>query len=181
MASLYHIVSNDFPPQHSGGTLLYPLNQLKDIHPSVYQKHQVKYVDRAHVQQLYIPQLDCFWGDVVHLSAVPPQRILELLQQLGHPRQFSYYEIDPHVLDPSQTVVYTNRPREDMKVVSAVDFQPFDPDHVDEWNVIPPETVEYYKRKFAEGARPKLFVFIPHILSKQPLDVTHLSIKTIGA
>lgn len=67
-----------------------------------------------------------------------------------------------------------------MKIITKDDFLPFDPDTIAQWNYVPSETIEYYRKKFAEGAQPKLFVFIPHILYQGTLSLDALTLKTTG-
>ncbi len=173
MSYLYHIVKEDF----EGGTI-YPLSVLKEVYPEKYGVHAAKYTDRKHVTELFIPQLQCYWNDVVHLSAVNPNEVVKKLRKAGAKKHtYSYYEIDPTTLDRAKTVVYPNNPRENSRKVSEKDFVAFDPDDLEKWNRIPDETVEYYEKSFAEGKRPLLFVFVPHILYKGTIDVSDFGVK----
>lgn len=175
MASrLYHIVRGGFK-----GDTLYPLNVLKNQHPDLYAKHSKKYEHRKHITELFIPQLDCYWGDVVHMSAVHPQDLVKALAAVGlNGKRYSYFEIDPTTLDPKKTVVYLNKEKENKgRHLTADDFRPFDAARVAEWGYIPKETIEYWKKKIAEGAEPLLFLFVPHILYKGSIDVSGLTIK----
>lgn len=171
---LYHIVRKDL-----FGKTLYPLNQLKNVNPDLYIEHNSKYANRKHITELYIPQLQCYWGDVIHLSAVHPNTVIQKLHEAGSTKQYSYpyFEIDPHQLDPSSTVVYPNNPRENPNQLTEKDFVPYDPEDIRKWAYIPEETFEYYKSQIMANKDPLLFLFVPHILYKGTIDVSGLTLQ----
>jgi len=59
---LYHRVPADLK-----GHILYPLNQLKSIYPSLYDTKATTYQGREAVMQARIPLLNCLWNDVPHI------------------------------------------------------------------------------------------------------------------
>jgi len=172
MSKVYHLVRGDFK-----GKTLHPLSSLKGQYPDVYEEHIKKYEGRKHITETFIPQLECYWGDVIHLSAVHPQKLVETLHTAGVDKQFSYFEIDAGALDPKKTIIYLNTAKEGKRTVTKDDFVPFDAETVGEWGYIPDETVAYYKKKLAEGKNPLLFLFVPHVLYKGSIDVSGLVLK----
>ncbi len=172
MSKIYHIVSGDFQ-----GSILYPLSMLREKYPEIHSAHTKKYESRKHITELFIPQLNCHWGDVIHFSAVHPDILIKTLKEAGFDEQFSFYEIDASLLDPQQTLIYINKAKEDKHNLTADDFAEFDPAEVSRWAYIPEETVSYYKRKFAEGKKPVPFLFIPHILYKGSVDVSDIQLQ----
>lgn len=171
---IYHIVRGDFK-----GDTLYPLNVLKDKHPDLHEAHAKKYEHRKHITELFIPQLDCYWGDVVHMSAVHPQDLVKALAATGLAgKRYSYFEIDPATLDPKKTVIYVNKVKENMRgQLTKDDFRPFDAVRVRVWGYIPKETIAYWKKKITECKEPLLFLFVPHVLYKGNIDVSGLTLK----
>jgi hypothetical protein len=170
---LYHIAPKDFK-----GTTLYPLNVLKDVHPDLYAAQNQKYDNREHVKKLFIPQLNCYWGDVLHFSAVPPDELVKALSKAGFEKKITYFEIDPGLLDPEKTIVYLNKVKEDKTNLAEDDFVPFVASEVGKWGYIPDATIDYYRKKFERGEKPLLFLFVPHILYKGSLDVSGITPKT---
>ena len=164
MPYIYHIVSKDFEQSKIEGEALYPLNVLKEKYPKLYSLHAQKYENKKHIQEFYIPQLSCYWGDVVHFSAVRPEAIVQLLDSCGLKKEFSYYEIDVTSIDLTKTIVYTNKPRENMKLMTEDDFVPFRADEITRWAEIPQATIDYYQKCMGGGREPTLFLYIPHIL-----------------
>ncbi len=70
MEYLYHRV-----PPHMEGTILYPLNQLKDIHPKLYAQEVKKYEGRERLLLAEVQPLHCLWNDVLHMTAVSPDEV----------------------------------------------------------------------------------------------------------
>src|SRR5262245_55380278 len=88
---LYHWVPADLR-----GHILYPLNQLKSIYPSLYIIEAAKYQNRESLMRVRLPILDCLWNDVLHFSPVHPSKIQQALAEAGFARkQRRYFKIDP--------------------------------------------------------------------------------------
>lgn len=170
MAYLYHLV-----PKNLEGNILYPLNILKEKMPHIYESHFGKYVGREHITQRTIPRLNCLWNDVLHFSAVPPVEVKKALADAGYDKEFTatYYEIDPKVLSPQDTIVYiyshggtTDEPREE-------DFVPYNPERIGDISVLPQAAKDYYKQTVSSGKKPLFYHLVPHILYKGSLDVSN--------
>lgn len=174
---LYHQV-----PKNMEGAVLYPLNQLKDRLPALYQEKVRKYDGREHVMETRIPYLDCLWNDVLHFTAVPPQEIKKAFQELGKNPEFRFYKVDPHLLEPENTVVYLYKYTYDEvsreKKFSKENFEPYNPDAIEQFSRLPQTTKDYYKHMFEQGKRPLMYVRVPHILYKGTLDISSLEIET---
>lgn len=177
MAYLYH-----HKPGQKGfemrGTTLYPLNALKRTYPDVYEKQAQKYTGRAHILQLRIPILDCFWNDVLHFTAVHPEDIQKALVDAGGSGILGeYYQIDPKSLGTKDTVVYLyTRDTHDLPEEEII---PYNPDDVATFSVMPQATKEYYAESVGKGEKPLLYHLIPHILYKGSVDVTNLPFVSV--
>jgi hypothetical protein len=157
-------------PEGMVGTILYPLNKLKDIYPSVFDKQKHKYDRREHVMLQRIPTLNCLWNDVLHFTAINPE---DISKALDDNRKSRYYKIDARQLDPSLTSIYLYTKSGS---VDEGDFIPYDPDHVNRYTNLPQTTIEYYRKMLAENKRPLLYHLTPHILYKNSLDVSSAEI-----
>ena len=170
MFYLYHSV-----PKECIGTVLYPLNELKEIYPEAYVKEFSKYAGRKHITEQQIPGLNCLWNDVLHFSAVHPEKIKEALREAGELSPFKrlYYQVDPRLIDPSRAIVYLYRSQEKMTEENWAPYREMD---LEEYASIPQLTKDYYKAMIEQGKHPLLYHRIPHILYKGILDVTNLPI-----
>jgi hypothetical protein len=175
MLYLYHMV-----PEDMQGTTLMPLNILKEKFPELYQHKASKYDNRKHVMEQIIPPFNCLWNDVIHFSPIPPEDIKNALKEAGFtPREMRYYQIDPSLLDPENTVIYLYAHDKKGDNMKAENFADYDPENLAQYSLLPHETKEYYKEMFDKKERPLLFVRVPHILYKGTLDVSNIPVITI--
>lgn len=174
-AFLYHRVVSNFQ-----GTILYPLNQLKEIYSEVYEEHVKKYEGREKVLEVRIPSpLDCLWNDALHFTAVPPTVLEKNLREAGFDTDElvwkRWFKVPAELLNPEVTIVCFYR--RDVRVSpDARDFIPYDPDKIAEYGTVPPETIAYYKEKFSAKERPLFFHHVPHILFKGAIDTQSLEV-----
>lgn len=169
MQKLYHFVPKDMV-----GDTLYPLNELKEKYPEVYKKQKSKYKGREFVTERKIPYLDCLWNDVLHLTAVHPREVKE---GLGSSRTFKAFVVDPHQLEPSNTVVYLYE--EKGRDLKESDFTPYDPEEIGQYAGLPEETKSYYEKMQEAGKRPLMFVRVPHILYQGSIDTSDLKVVEV--
>ncbi len=166
MQNLYH-----FAPEDMVGDVLYPLNELKEIYPEVYEEQKSKYEGREFVTEREIPYLNCLWNDVLHFTAVHPQEIKE---GLDSSRDFKAFVIDSHQLEPSNTVIYLYQ--EKGRELSEDDFKSYDPNEIGQYSDLPEETKEYYQKMQEADRRPLMFVRVPHILYQGSIDTSDLDV-----
>jgi hypothetical protein len=163
-------------PKSLEGSILYPLNILKDKYPEVYTKEASKYAGREHVRELEIPALDCLWNDVIHLSAIPPKDLKKALVDAGMDEsvRMRFYQIDPESLNPENCIVYINNKKGGS--VASEAFAPYNQEDLPNYSALKQETKDYYKERFAEGKRPLMFAYVPHIFYKGSIDISNLPI-----
>lgn len=160
------------------GSVLYPLNQLKEVYPDLYEAHVQKYAGREHVLETRIPPpLDCLWNDVLHFTAVDPVTLYSNLARAGYnPGEFvhkEWFEVPVSLLEPEKTVACLYR-RDVRLIPEARDFSPFNPGKMEEYAAVPEATIEYYKEQKALDRRPLFFHLVPHILFKGTIDTDGL-------
>jgi hypothetical protein len=161
------------------GTILYPLNQLKDLYPEVYESQVKKYEGREKLLTTEIPLLDCLWNDVLHFTAVSPEELnVNLAKADFYYDPTSYYKIPVSMIEGDKSIAFTFR-RDNGVITNFKEYESFDPKRMEVYRTIPPETIEYYKKKKAEGTQPLLFHLVPHVLYKGIIDTTGLEIITI--
>jgi hypothetical protein len=169
MNYLYHWV----PPAMTG-TQLVPLNQLKAISERAYRFATRKYAGRENVRQFFIPPLECYWGDVIFLTAVHPLEVKKAYQGCGMElMKKRFFKIDPSRLDPQLATVW---PFETKYNEGAV-FEAFDPNTIEKYSHISEKTLNHYREQ-ARIDRQNVFVFayIPHIMYKGTIDVKGVEI-----
>lgn len=171
MNNIYHLVPKDMQ-----GEVLYPLNTLKHTHPKVYEKEVGKYVGREQLMQQKIPILDCLWNDVLHFSAVHPTKVKKALLEAGGtiPFNIEYFEIDPHLLDPENTIVYMDKHNNLIDKFKVGNFAKYNPDNITQYSELPQETKDYYKEMISQDKKPLLYHKVPHILYKGSLDTSKI-------
>lgn len=169
MANLYHAV-----PRIMTGTMLYPLNQLREIDTELYETQARKYRGRERLMQRRIPLLgNCLWNDVLFLTAVHPEVFHTAFAAAGFTRQpFRSFQFPVDTVDPSRTVVFSS-----MRENKPVTYEPFDVSRMDEYGTIPQETLKYWQQEREAGNEwPFLYLHIPHILYRGTLDTTTIPI-----
>ena len=160
---VYHRV-----PDNIKGTVLYPLNVLKNIHPEAYASHAKKYKDREWLLQRRIDVLDCLWNDVLHCTPINPTKIYPMLRKIGFgypPERFyqivcSDWRSDQcalmeYSIDGIERIYNTGLPRY---------FHGFD--------TLPDATLAYYRKCHADKIHPMIFACTPHILFKGSINVS---------
>ena len=167
MNFIYHRV-----PRNMAGTILYPLNELRDVNESVYQEHVKKYEGREHLTEARIPLLgNCLWNDVLFFSAVHPSIFWSEYEAVGFNRSpipSKSFEFDVQQLDHSKLAVLMK-----MEMNRPDEYEPFDPSRMDRYSIIPQETHDYWRiEKEAGNMRPLLYMHIPHILYRGSLDTS---------
>ena len=167
---LYHRVPSDLK-----GHILYPLNQLKSVCPSLYAAKAASYQNREAVMQARLPILDCLWNDVIHFSPVHPSKIQQARVEAGFPRKLrSYFEVDPVAkgFNATNAVIFLHqRINLEQFQLEEADFRVFNPAEIRSLGEIPESTVTYYKEMFDQGKRPLTYLYIPHILYQGRLDI----------
>ena len=153
------------------GTVLYPLNALKDREPESWRRETAKYEGREHVLAKSIPPLGCLWNDVLHLGTVHPSLIAAELEAAGLelPRR-NFFEVDADALDPKRTVIFLNRRSEFSARSDESQWLPFDPEALVGLAQVTEATRRYYRESAALEQRPLLYVYLPHVLFRGQLE-----------
>ena len=175
MASLYHIV-----PASMQGSILYPLNQLRDINPALYDAQAAKYVGREYIMNKTIPYFDCLWNDVLFLTAQHPKKLQEALLRAGGPKlSHSFFEIDASSLEPRKSLIYLFANTTARQPLTSEDFAPFVASNLEKYNIVPKATEEYFSQQYKQKKRPLLYYKVPHVLYHGTLDISNAKIITI--
>lgn len=163
------------------GDIIYPLNDLKNIYPELYNIKAQKYIGRERVMEQRIPTLDnCLWNDVVNLTAVHPSEIQKALVDAGENYgKMEWWQIDPDDLDPTLTTVYLYRHDVVVDRMQADNFTKYDPNDLDKYSHLTQMTRDYYKEQSAKGIGPLLFHGVPHILHKGPISVKNAGVVVV--
>ncbi|OGY31719.1 MAG: hypothetical protein A3C02_00670 [Candidatus Andersenbacteria bacterium RIFCSPHIGHO2_02_FULL_45_11] len=153
---LYHRV-----PDNLVGDTLYPLNELRETHPDVYELAKSKYEGREEITEKTIPIGDSTWNDALQFTTVHPHKIKEALLAAGAQLSSTeWYQIPVSLLKPDHAVIgfYSGDSMENFKPVSEESLK--------ESATLPETTKQYYREQLANGERPFLFHGIPHIFYK---------------
>lgn len=180
MQYLYHRVPNNLRDK-----TLFPLNQLKQKFPDIYNDEARKYQGREHITQQTIPVLNnCLWNDVIFLTAINPTELFETRRTSGWPEipAQHFFKIDTRQLDQSKLGVFLFKPNRQSSILTPSDFERYDYNSLKSYTKIPPETRSYYRREF-EDNQPRIrlfFNYIPHILYHGSIDITDTEIIQVS-
>jgi hypothetical protein len=171
MEYLYHRV-----PDNLKGTILYPLNILKETEPEIYKDHVKKYEGREKILETKIPPLDCLWNDVLHFTAVSPKELKANLAKAGIVLpSVKWFKVPVSMIEEDRSIAFIYR--RDLSVTPNFDeYEKFDPSRMDTYRKVPEGTIDYYRKKKDEGQRPLLFHLVPHILYKGSINIEGLEI-----
>ena len=169
MMNLYHFVPDDMH-----GTILYPLNQMRDKLPELFDKQAAKYAGREDVQDTVIPGLGT-WNDVIHLSPIDPKKVIAALRECGAPADFTWkaFQIDVSTLDPAKLVIMTTLKDGDKYVK---EFLPFTEENYQQNCELPEITKQHYRDSVAKGEQPLTYAGAPHVLYKGTIDTSNVKI-----
>src|SRR4051794_33142045 len=175
LPSVFHFV-----PEPMVGTLLYPLNALKDRAPEVWRREVAKYKGREQVLQKPVPPLGCLWNDVLHLSTVHPSLVAAELAAVGLelPRK-AFYELDVGALDPERTVIFLNWRSQEPSASDESQWLPFDLANLVGLAGVNESTRRYYRESAGYGQRPLLYGYLPHVLFRGSLETLGLPVHEV--
>ena len=177
------IVVYHMKPREMVGTMLYPLNQMHEIQPDIYEQHVKKYVGREELLERRVPILDCLWNDVLHTSPVHPSKIRDALMALTDkwkPRTWFEIDIEQAGFTSANCVIYHSRhtTKGDFSVLPD-QFEALDIEQWDELTLLPQATKDHYAEAIANGAPVFAFHCIPHILYQGTIDTEADAVQEI--
>lgn len=171
---LYH-----FKPKEMVGPILYPLNALKSTFPDVFSEEVRKYKGRDRLLKKIVPILNCLWNDVLHLSPINPQIVLNTWRQEGvypfdkNPISFEIYRIPVKKISNKNSVYYHPL---------NFDFNNYDPSLDKVWSFlqedyselqdVDPRQIEVWKEDNRKGLPLLWYSHSIHVLTKQNIDIS---------
>jgi hypothetical protein len=167
---VYHRRSSRF-----AGSLLHPLNVLRNLEPEIAAQEIRKYEGRKQLLEARVPPLDCLWNDVIHCSPVHPKLILGAMREIGFEVQpLKYFEIPVERLTAEQTVIFCSRIGQ--RQHSLDQYLEFNGTNLNACQELPDTTRTYYQSCRDEGNLPLAFAGVPHVLFRGSLDVAGVNV-----
>lgn len=152
------------------GEYLVPLNALKNVAFDIYEDAQGKYVDRTELQNLYIDTLECFWGDVIFMTSIHPQILVDTFAHYGFTIGGQYYQIPISMLDQSRLCLLHPK----MKLPLREDFAQFHKDLLE--SDISDRMRQYLEEKKGEQENPFLFAYSQHVLYRGMIKLSSVRV-----
>lgn len=165
------------------GNMLLPLNTLRESLPGVYAEEVKKYQGRELLLEKELPFLNCLWNDVIHLSPINPQLMLDATRSNNLPEfvtdnaTYEVYRIPIAYLSEKDTLCFQS---------FNFDFKDFLPELEKFWRfsaagyreltAVPEKQIEIWKRDTAAGRRPFWYSHTLHILSRTTIDISDCEI-----
>lgn len=173
MPFVYHGV-----PEQMVGNKLIPLNDMPDFMAEIRDVHLSKYQGREEVLERRIPLLDCLWNDVVQFLPLHPRKVFELQVQMGlipEVPPYRFFEINVETLDSTKTVVFfKHAPGDESSSVKWLNDV-----KLESLQEIPQATIDYYQTLVGTDELPFNYQFVPHVVSKDTIDVSGSNIITL--
>jgi hypothetical protein len=187
VAFLYH----GQPPDMRGETL-YPLNRLKSIDLSLYERARARYKGREAVLEFRIPLIDVLWNDTLHLSTIHPYHLAAAWREVGLWTPFwerAFFRIPLDRIAAHQCIWFAsesfwvnNSPDEDVPLAPPPEeFMLFQPAAFEEAEGAPASYYDYLRRQQRRGRPPLQFPKIPHVLVPGPIDTAGLTLVRADA
>ncbi len=165
---MYHHVPDD-----QIGDVIYPLNQLKEKFPDIYEKQFAKY-DNIQEKDVEIPGFG-YWNDCVNLMPVSPGLVKKELEKYGHDTnwQWRFYKIDPEKLDGSKLILMVMN--ENNGTLERT-FIPFSKEAFNKYCHIGEATRTCFQKAKENNEQPNTFTRVPHVLYKNSINTKNLEI-----
>jgi hypothetical protein len=165
---LYHHV-----PNNQTGSIIYPLNQLKEKFPEIYSQQYSKY-DNIKEKDVEIPGFG-YWNDCVNLMPVNPGLVKKELEKYGHDTNWAwrFYRIAAESLDSSKLIIMVMT---ETNVSFERLFIPFDIETFDKYCHIGEVTRKVFQKAKDNNEQPNTFARIPHVLFKSSIDTRDIEI-----
>jgi hypothetical protein len=175
MPLLFHFV-----PEAMVGTVLYPLNLLREREPETWRREVAKYEGREHLLDEPIPPLGCLWNDAVHFSVVHPGKIVAALEAVGleAPRR-RFFAFDAARFDRERTVIFLNRRTDETARTDDSQWLSFDPASLAGLTRLTEPTHRYYRECALRGQRPLLFGYLPHVFFRGPVETRNAPVLEV--
>jgi hypothetical protein len=183
-------------PREMVGEVFYPLTELQAIAPAIHARERQKYAGREAVLEFEIPGIGTPFNGTVHCASLHPNRLFEARREAGldpppRPAPPAWatglaYEIPlerilahPVVWYSWKTLWVNGAPGENVPLAPPPEeFEPFDPDRYRPLDRAPDAHLAYLRQMAARGARPLMFVHVPHVLVAGPIDVS--GVRVVG-
>lgn len=93
------------------GSVLYPLNGLKQHAPAQYAAHAAKYAGRDYMLTRRLPKLDCLWNDVLHCAPIHPSTIRRAITEAGFsvPNSLRWFVIPVDAITHSMAIFQSDK------------------------------------------------------------------------
>lgn len=167
-----------FKPKEMSGDTLMPLNSMQESHPGAYEEHIKKYKGREQMLKQKIPMLNCLWNDVLHLSPINPQIIIntwrekELFEHAKIPKDIEVYKIPIELLNEETTICFQSHNFDFYEYTPELEkYWKFDKATFQEQVIVEPKQMEVWKTDTKAKRVMFWYSHTMHVLAKQQIDV----------
>ncbi len=157
------------------GTTLFPLNELQDTYPDLYEENKIKYEGRENLMGAIIPRLNCKWNDVLFFSTVHPQKVKEFLNKFGYGYKidWTFYQIPIEDLDVSKIAILEDKSTNIQDCLTPDNIKEYDRETFGKYAELAELNKEYLTKVLSErGQTFHLFAGAVHVLYKGSIDVS---------
>ena len=176
-----------FKRKNMWGDKLIPLNSLKSMNPSLYEEHVKKYKGREKLLLKEISLLNCLWNDVIHLSPINPQIILnffkdhDLVSENRLNASIEVYKIPVKKLKEERTICFQSFNFSPKNFdPSKNKFWKFEHQNYQELNDVSDEQKKVWKSDHQNGRELLWYSHTMHILTKDSIEISDCEIFSIS-
>lgn len=166
-----------FKPTNMSGDFLVPLNSMQELLPAAYEEHIKKYKGREQMLKQKIPMLNCLWNDVVHLSSINPQIILnmwrekDLFEHAKIPKEIEVYKIPVELLNEETTICFQSLNYDFYEYTADLEkYSKFNKETFKEQTIVEPKQIDVWKNDTKEKRTMLWYSNTMHVLAKQQID-----------
>ncbi len=165
------------------GSILYPLNRLKQLHPELAKKPLEKYSWRQDLLQRKIPSLNVLWNDVLHFTTLHPSKTFDALKLLKGSvgKRIQIVHVPVSLLDERRCVYFvgSDRARNNLSEMHTEEVFPFIRTEYQEAQNVSEAQIEKWKENLQKSEPVLLFSRTRHLLYAGELEISGFTVEPL--
>ncbi len=173
----YHVLKESFV-----GKTIYPLNQLKNIHPDIFQLEIKKYQGRELLMSSVNPILNCLWNDVVQFSCLDPKLTFEAAKHFNpnlKGRTFRIFALDLCNIKENEACLFTPKSTRFLHVLENDQYEKYNSETFENLSCVPDLQIDRWQEDAKNNKPLLLWSRTKHFFYKSPISLSEGKIYEI--